>query len=57
MQTGHPLPRNDDDEVSLEEIGQPRGTLVIVALFGLLFALGWAAFYVLGFLHRGSLRP
>jgi hypothetical protein len=35
----------------------PRGTLAIVALYGLLFALGWAAFYVWGFLARGPLHP
>ena len=55
MHSAYPLPKRDDDQVDLEDIGHPRGTLVIVALFGLLFALGWAAFYVLGFLHRGSL--
>ena len=47
----------DREEDLLQRIGHPRGTLVIVAIFGVLFALGWIAFYVLGFLHRGALRP
>ena len=32
----------------------PRGTLAIVCIFGLLFALGWIAMYVLVFLERGA---
>jgi hypothetical protein len=35
----------------------PRGTLALVALMGLLYALGWAAFYVLLYLERGAIRP
>ena len=35
----------------------PRGTLAIVCVFGLLFALGWIAVYVLVFLERGAPRP
>ena len=38
----------------LEGLGHPRGTLVIVAVFGALFALGWVAIYVLQFLERGA---
>ena len=37
----------------LENIGHPRGTLAIVLIFGLLFALGWAAAYF-AFLGRGA---
>jgi hypothetical protein len=40
--------------VDPETLGHPRGTLVIVALFGLLFGLGWLAFYVWLFLGRGA---
>ena len=32
----------------------PRGTLAIVLVFGLLFALGWLAVYVFLFLQRGA---
>ena len=32
----------------------PRGTLAIVVVFGLLFALGWLAVYVFLFLQRGA---
>ena len=34
----------------------PRGTLAIVCIFGLLFALGWIAMYVLVFVQRGAPR-
>ncbi|HEX2344700.1 MAG TPA: hypothetical protein VHI98_29795 [Vicinamibacterales bacterium] len=37
-----------------EDIGHPRGTLAIVALFGLLLALAWLAMYVFLFLERGA---
>ena len=48
------LPTPRDADVSLEDIGHPRGTLVIVSVFGVLFALGWLAMYVYGFLARGA---
>ena len=32
----------------------PRGTLAIVIVFGLLFALGWVAVYLFLFLQRGA---
>jgi hypothetical protein len=32
----------------------PRGTLAIVVVFGLLFALGWVAVYLFVFLDRGA---
>jgi hypothetical protein len=41
-------------EDSLKDFGHPRGTLVIVAVFGALFALAWLAFYLLLFLQRGA---
>jgi hypothetical protein len=34
--------------------GHPRGTLVIIILFGLLFALGWLWVYLFLFLERGA---
>lgn len=35
----------------------PRGTLAVVGIFGLLFALGWLALYFLEFLPRGAPTP
>jgi len=44
----------DTDDIDLEAIGHPRGTLTIVIIFGLLFALGWLAMYLFLFLGRGA---
>jgi len=38
----------------LEEFGHPRGTLAIVGVFGLLFALGWLAMFFFRFLGHGA---
>jgi hypothetical protein len=35
----------------------PRGTLALVVVMGLLYALGWAAMYVFLYLERGAVRP
>ena len=35
----------------------PRGTLAIVGIFGLLFAMGWLAVYVFLFIARGAPHP
>lgn len=35
----------------------PIGTLVIIGLYGLLFALGWVAMYLFVFLPRGRVTP
>lgn len=35
--------------------GHPKGTLVILGVYGLLFALGWLILYFLVFLPRGAL--
>ena len=35
----------------------PIGTLVIVGVYGLLFALGWLAVYFLVFRARGAVTP
>jgi hypothetical protein len=55
-----PLDRPATDEatdVSLEDLGHPRGTLAIVILYALLFALGWIGLYVFEFLPRGAPQP
>jgi hypothetical protein len=51
-----PPPRDPADDV-LEKIGHPRGTLAIVIVFGLLFALAWFATYFFVFIERGAPRP
>jgi hypothetical protein len=38
----------------LNDIEHPRGTLAIVIIFGVLFALAWFATYVFEFLSRGA---
>jgi hypothetical protein len=35
----------------------PRGTLAIVGLYGLLFAVGWLVFFFLVYLPRGAVTP
>jgi hypothetical protein len=37
-----------------DDLGHPRGTLAVVALFGLLFAAAWVFTYVFVFLERGA---
>ncbi|HTQ85022.1 MAG TPA: hypothetical protein VMI93_02325 [Candidatus Solibacter sp.] len=44
----------DAEQVRLEEIGHPRGTLAIVILFGLAFGIAWFAMYIFEFLRRGA---
>ena len=46
-----------DSERTPVDPGHPRGTLAIVAIFGLLFALGWLAMYLFRFLGRGAPQP
>jgi len=46
--------RSEEQDDPLEEFGHPRGTLVIVAVFGAVFALAWVAFYLFLFLQRGA---
>jgi hypothetical protein len=43
----------DPDAPVLTDIGHPRGTLAIVIVFGVLFAVGWFATY-LSFMARGT---
>lgn len=42
---------------ALENLGHPRGTLAIVIIYAILFALGWVALYVFQFLPRGAPQP
>jgi hypothetical protein len=37
-----------------EDFGHPRGTLAVVLLFALIFALGWLAMYFYQFLAHGA---
>ena len=48
---------NDDtgnDDVDLDRIGHPKGTLAILILYMMLFVLGWLGLYFLTFLPRGT---
>lgn len=43
-----------------EQLGSsrhPKGTLAIVAVYGLLFVLGWLALYLFVFVPRGAVTP
>ena len=44
----------DDPERSYQH---PIGTLALVGILGVLYAVGWAAFYFLLYLGRGPLLP
>ena len=35
----------------------PKGTLLLITLFGLLFTVGWFATYVFVYLRRGGVTP
>jgi len=37
--------------------GHPKGTLFLIGLYGLLFAIGWFAMYILVYLRRGGVTP
>jgi hypothetical protein len=52
--TGHSSENRGKVETSLEDFGHPRGTLVIVGVFGALFALAWLVMYLCLFLQRGA---
>lgn len=47
----------EPEDSELAEIGHPKGTLAIVLVYALLFAVGWLALYVFVFLHRGAPTP
>jgi hypothetical protein len=35
----------------------PKGTLFVIGLYGVLFAVGWFAVYFLVYLKRGGVTP
>ncbi len=39
------------------DVGHPRGTMVILVIYALLFALGWLGLYVGEFMSRGTPHP
>ena len=49
-------PSKPQAEPAPEPFEHPRGTLVIVLLFGLVFAIGWIAMYFYVFLGRGGVH-
>jgi hypothetical protein len=57
--TGEPSTSSlmDEAHYSAEDFGHPRGTLVIVLIYGLFFALGWLGLYLFQFLGRGAPQP
>ncbi len=49
--------RKTSSEQSSHVGGHPRGTLAIVGIYGLLFAVGWLVIYFAVFVPRGALTP
>jgi hypothetical protein len=49
-----PAPSSASGDGVPDDLGHPRGTLAIVAVFGLLFGLAWFATYFLVFIERGA---
>lgn len=47
----------DEDSFSEEDFGHPRGTLAIVLIYGLVFAISWLGLYLWQFLDRGAPTP
>ena len=47
-------PTEDQRPVSLDDIGHPKGTLAVLAIYMLMFIIGWAALYFGEFLPRGA---
>jgi hypothetical protein len=39
------------------QAAHPKGTLLVIGLFGLLFTAGWLAVYFLVYLKRGGVTP
>ena len=44
----------DEDAFTEEDFGHPRGTLAIVLIYAVIFALSWAGLYIWQFLERGA---
>ncbi len=47
----------DEGSYSAEDFGHPRGTLAIVLIYAIVFALSWLGLYVFQFLGRGAPQP
>ena len=45
---------NQTEQAALEDFGHPKGTLAVLALYMLLFVVGWAVLYFGAFLPRGA---
>lgn len=45
---------SDHEPVDLDAIGHPKGTLAVLAIYMLLFVLGWLGLYFLAFIPRGT---
>ncbi len=39
------------------QMGHPKGTLLLMALYGLLFVASWLSVYVFVYLRRGGVTP
>ena len=39
------------------QIGHPKGTLFLMALYGLLFVASWVSVYLFFYLRRGGVTP
>ena len=39
------------------EVEHPKGTLLLIGLYGVVFAAAWFAVYFLVYLHRGGVTP
>ena len=54
-------PDRHSESVDIDEVlarnPHPRGTLVIITLFGLFFGLTWLGTYLFVFLQRGAPHP
>lgn len=46
-------PEKSEDEI-LAEIGHPKGTMAVVALYMALFIVGWIFFFFFLFIPRGA---
>jgi hypothetical protein len=47
---------NEEGRSPVPPEGHPRGTLAIVAAFGVLFLIGWLVMYFVVFASRGHLH-
>ncbi|HXL34881.1 MAG TPA: hypothetical protein VN953_08150 [Gemmatimonadales bacterium] len=41
----------------LPQVSHPKGTLFLMALYGLLFVASWLSVYVFVYLRRGGVTP